>query len=145
MDVGWLPPRIPHLQFIYNGITDPQKYHISCVLGLMSMVASDKPDQTDGGGAEEEATEVVTYTLNPETPAQQFDAALSKLKPDLVKLARDKASQKKKSTGYRSRVMAAVAEARQAQEVERQAPTVREGAGDRRSARANRTEAVRMR
>ena len=136
-------PRIPHLQFIYNGITDPQKYHISCVLGLMSMVASDKPDQTDGSGAEEEATEVVTtYTLNPQTPAQQFDAALSKLKPDLVKLARDKESHKKKSTGYRNRLLAEVAEAREAQAVERQAPAVRVGAGPRRSARGSRTEVV---
>lgn len=133
--------RIPHLQFIYQGITDAQKYHISCVLGLMSMV----PDQTDDGGAEEEATEVTKYTLNPQTPAQQFDAALSKLKPDLVKLARDKASQKKKGTGYRNRLLAEVTEAREAQAVERQVPTVRAGAGDRRSTRCSRTEVVRKR
>ena len=138
-------PRIPHLQFIYNGITDPQKYHISCVLGLMSMVASDKPDQTNDGGAEEEAIEVTTYTLNPQTPAQQFDAALSKLKPDLVKLARDKESQKKKGTGYRNRLLAEVAEAREAQAVERQAPAVRAGAGARRSTRGSRTEVVHKR
>ena len=103
----------------------------------MSMV----PDQTDDGGAEEEATEVTKYTLNPQTPAQQFDAALSKLKPDLVKLARDKASQKK-GTGYRSRVMAELTAAREAQQVERQLPAVRAGAGARRSARGSRTELV---
>ena len=144
MYVGWLPPvraRDHGLAFIYQGITDPQKYHISCVLGLMSMV----PDQTDDGGAEEEATEVTKYTLNPQTPAQQFDAALSKLKPDLVKLARDKASHKKKSTGYRNRLLAEVAEAREAQAVERQAPAVRAGAGARRSARGSRTEVVHKR
>ena len=93
---------------------------------------------------EAEATEVTTYTLNPQTPAQQFDAALSKLKPDLVKLARDKASHKK-STGYRNRLLAEVAEAREAQAVERQAPVVRAGAGARRSARGSRTEVVHKR
>ena len=91
---------------------------------------------------EAEAIEVTTYTLNPQTPAQQFDAALSKLKPDMVKLARDKASQKNKGTGYRNRLLAEVAEAREAQAVERQAAVVRAGAGARRSARGSRTEVV---
>ena len=91
---------------------------------------------------EAEATEVTTYTLNPQTPAQRFDTALSKLKPDMVKLARDKASQKNKATGYRNRLLAEVAEAREAQAVERQAPAVRVGAGPRRSARGSRTEVV---
>ena len=76
---------------------------------------------------------------------RRFDNALDKLKPDLAKLARDIASQKQKSKGNSTGVAAAMAEARQAQEVERQAPTVRAGAGDRRSNRANRTEAVRKR
>ena len=46
---------------------------------------------------------------------RRFDNALDKLKPDLAKLARDKASQKQKSKANRTRVVETVAEARQAQ------------------------------
>ena len=74
---------------------------------------------------------------------RRFDNALDKLKPDLAKLARDIASQKQKSKGNSTGVAAAMAEARQAQTVERRVPAVRAGAaGDRQSTRTTRTELV---
>ena len=73
---------------------------------------------------------------------RRFDNALDKLKPDLAKLARDIASQKQKSKGNSTGGAAAMAEARQAQTVERRVPAVRAGAGDRQSTRTTRTELV---
>ncbi len=98
--------------------------------------------QTRAGGRGNRGHDV---HAQPPNPRERFDAALSKLKPDLAKLVRDKASQKKKGTGYRNRLLAEVAEAREAQAVERQAPAVRVGAGPRRSARGSRTEVVHKR